>query len=37
MYEKLHVTYQVGVWWHAVIIPFRTPQFSLFWNEMYEL
>ena len=37
MCEKLHVTHQVGVWWHVVIIYFRTLQFSFFWNEMYEL
>ena len=23
--EKSHVTHQVGVWWRAMIIPFRTP------------
>ena len=23
--EKSHVTHEVGVWWHAMIIPFRTP------------
>ena len=34
--EKSHATHQVGVWWHAMIIPFRTPQF-LFWNEVFEL
>ena len=22
--EKLHATHQVGMWWHAMIIPLRT-------------
>ena len=28
---------QVGVWWRAMISPFRTPQFSFFYNEKYKL
>ena len=35
--EKLHATDQVGVWWRAMIIPFRTPQFLFFCIEIYEL
>ena len=35
--EKSHATHQVGVWWRAMIIPFRTPQFSFFYNEIYKL
>ena len=37
MCEKTHTMHQVGVWWHAMIIPFRTSQFSFFWTDMYEL
>ena len=25
--EKSHATYQVGVWWHTMIIPFRSQRF----------
>ena len=32
-----HATYQVGMWWRAMIIPFRTPQFSFLYNEKYKL
>ena len=28
--EKSHATHQVGMWWCAMIIPFRTPKFSFF-------
>ena len=27
--EKSHTTHQVGMWWCAMIIPFRTPVFVL--------
>ena len=36
-HEKSHTTHQEGVWWSAMIIPFRTPQLSFFYNERYEL
>ena len=35
--EKSHTTHQVGMCWRAIIILFRTPQFSLFCIEIYEI
>ena len=35
--EKSHATHQVGMWWHAMIIPFKTTKFSFFYNEKHKL
>ena len=35
--EKSHATYQLGVWWRAMIIPFRTQSLSFFYHEKYKL
>ena len=35
--EKSHATHQVGVWWCAMIITFRTPQFFFIYNEKHKL
>ena len=35
--KKSHATHQVAVQWRGMIIPFRTPQFSFFYDEKYKL